>query len=62
MMGTSMLAMAYGLNQAGFTFGLGLIFMIGSITLYTATRVLRSQYHVPRDVKVFEFPDGKRMD
>jgi len=57
MMGTSMLAMAYGLNQAGFTMGLGLIFLIGSVTLYTANRVSRSQYHVSRDIKVFEFPD-----
>ena len=27
------------------------------ITLYTANRVLRSKYHVPRNVTVFEFPD-----
>ena len=27
------------------------------ITLYTANRVTRSQYHVPRSITVFEFPD-----
>ena len=72
MMGTSMLAMPYGFNQAGFTMGetflfdqskrvkclqkyiLGLILIvsIGMITLYTASRVTKSQYHVPRSVKV----------
>ena len=57
MMGTSMLAMSYGLNQAGFTLGLILIFGTGIITLYTANRVTRSRYHVPRGTPVFEFPD-----
>ena len=56
-MGTSMLAMSYGLNQAGFTLGLILIFGTGIITLYTANRVTRSRYHVPRGTPVFEFPD-----
>ena len=34
MMGTSMLAMAYGLNQAGFTLGLLLILTIGNLFIF----------------------------
>ena len=37
--------------------GLLLIVGVGMMTLYTANRVTRSQYHVPRSVTVFEFPD-----
>ena len=37
--------------------GLLLIGAVGMITLYTANRVTRSKYHVPRSVTVFEFPD-----
>lgn len=61
MMGTSMLSMSWGLQQAGFLLGLMLIISLGFITFYTANRVLRSQYHVPRNVVVFEFPDICRV-
>ena len=57
MMGTSMLSMSWGLQQSGFLLGLVLIIGLGMITFYTANRVLRSQYHVPRNVVVFEFGD-----
>jgi len=48
-------------KQSGFILGLCLIIGLGCITNYTATRVLRSQYHVPRNVVVFEFPDICRV-
>jgi amino acid permease len=61
MMGTSMLSMAWGLQQSGFAVGIFLMIFFGFITFYTANRVLRSQYHVPRNVHVFEFPDICRV-
>ena len=49
--------MSWGLQQSGFLLGLLLIIGLGMITFYTANRVQRSQYHVPRNVVVFEFGD-----
>ena len=52
-----MLYMAWGLQQSGFALGLFLIIFFGLITGYTANRVLTSQYHVKKNIHVFEFPD-----
>lgn len=61
MMGTSMLSMAWGLQEAGFLLGLGLLVALGAVTFYTANRIVRSQYHVPRGIVIFEFPDICRV-
>jgi len=61
MMGTSMLSMAWGLQQSGFILGLGLLIGMGLVCCYTANRIVRAQYHVPRGVVIFEFPDICRV-
>ena len=43
MMGTSLLTMPWGLEQAGFTLGVMLIAIMGLLTFYTAYRVLLSK-------------------
>ncbi|ELU15514.1 hypothetical protein CAPTEDRAFT_149978 [Capitella teleta] len=46
MMGTSLLSMPWALEQAGFGTGIGLIVLMGILTLYTAIRVLNSPKHI----------------
>lgn len=58
MMGTSILSMPWGIKQAGFTFGIILIFLMGLLTLYCCYRVLTSRKTISGiDTSTWEFPD-----
>ncbi|XP_030422327.1 sodium-coupled neutral amino acid transporter 9 isoform X2 [Gopherus evgoodei] len=58
MMGTSILSMPWGIKQAGFTTGLCLILLMGSLTLYCCYRVVKSRTMIPLiDTSNWEFPD-----
>ncbi|XP_032624897.1 neutral amino acid transporter 9 isoform X2 [Chelonoidis abingdonii] len=58
MMGTSILSMPWGIKQAGFTTGLSLILLMGSLTLYCCYRVVKSRTMIPLiDTSNWEFPD-----
>ncbi|XP_065262484.1 neutral amino acid transporter 9 isoform X2 [Emys orbicularis] len=58
MMGTSILSMPWGIKQAGFTTGICLILLMGSLTLYCCYRVVKSRTMIPLiDTSNWEFPD-----
>ncbi|KAM9138920.1 neutral amino acid transporter 9 isoform 1-T2 [Pangshura tecta] len=58
MMGTSILSMPWGIKQAGFTTGVCLILLMGSLTLYCCYRVVKSRTMIPLiDTSNWEFPD-----
>ncbi|XP_028916993.1 sodium-coupled neutral amino acid transporter 9 isoform X1 [Ornithorhynchus anatinus] len=58
MMGTSILSIPWGIKQAGFTAGIGLIVLMGLLTLYCCYRVVKSRTTITSvDTSVWEFPD-----
>ena len=46
MMGTSLLTMPWGIEQAGFVLGVFCIAFMGALTFYTAYRVVKSQDYI----------------
>lgn len=58
MMGTSILSIPWGIKQAGFTFGVIIVILMGILTLYCCLRVLKSPAAIPFiDTSSWEFPD-----
>ncbi|CAJ0584812.1 unnamed protein product, partial [Mesorhabditis spiculigera] len=59
MMGTSLLAMPWAMQQAGFGLGIFLIIAVAGISLYTAYRVVQSPQNLPLgvDPSLAEFSD-----
>ncbi|KAM9329942.1 neutral amino acid transporter 9 [Gastrophryne carolinensis] len=58
MMGTSILSIPWGIKQAGFTTGVGILFLMGLLTLYCCYRVVKSRGTITSlDTSSWEFPD-----
>ncbi|XP_069897279.1 neutral amino acid transporter 9 isoform X1 [Dipodomys merriami] len=58
MMGTSILSIPWGIKQAGFTTGMGVIVLMGLLTLYCCYRVVKSRTMIcSLDTTSWEYPD-----
>ncbi|XP_013419465.1 sodium-coupled neutral amino acid transporter 9 isoform X2 [Lingula anatina] len=57
MMGTSLLSMPWGLGESGFGCGIGIIVVMGILTLYTSYRVMKSVGYIQTKGEILEFSD-----